>query len=92
MTTPATKRRPASAHAWRETDRQTVELVRRVCDCGCGRQTISMVSPDGRSIGLNLPRLRGRAPSAADVAQAVSVGRQVVDLWKQFSSVFRALR
>lgn len=85
------KRKPAkAAHVWREVGRQPVELVRRVCDCGCGKQTISMVSPDGRSIGLALPRVHGAAPE--HVAQAMSLGKQAVDLWKQFAHVFRAMR
>lgn len=76
-------------HTWREADRIPVSLVRRVCDCGCKRQKIQIVTANGHTLGVDVPSI-GAVASPASLRKAqgtVSLGRDLYELWQRYKSV-----
>lgn len=72
-------------HKWREVGRLPVSLVHRVCDCGCGKRMIQVVTPDGRALGFQVPAL-GRAIDGVPlqkVGAAVELGKELFAFWER---------
>ena len=72
-------------HRWREVGRLPVSLVQRVCDCGCKKQMIQVVTADGRALGFQVPALGASIDGAAlsRVGAALELGRELSALWER---------
>jgi hypothetical protein len=82
---PARPREPKKGHAWRETGRTPVELVRHVCDCGCAQQRVSIINPgDGRGVAFKIPKLAPTSVAALDqVDRGIQFGRDLFAFWQR---------